>query len=619
MLTGDTPFPGLFETLSPDPAPPASAKRPAHLDPVPVTVERLLEGALAKRAALRFTMDRLRDELARAVEELRAMGRRGSTLKRMGVAVGETPDNYTPRSVARVPGSEPSGRLSPSLSGPRPVIALASPPPRRSPDPEAPLATGRIDPIRGPTRGPQSGPQGGTVDPPDTAPTEKLEMIILPPGAELARLEPNASAPEPVLPVKRAPSANIGTQRMDPLPAAPGKPPLAAPAPPRTETWQVLSPRQAKRLRSRAILALAVAVAGGLGAAGLVWLLRDRKPALRSVPFAAVVPSTAPPDAAAPPPEKPRPAPPPEAASAVAKPEVEPSWSALDPGTTNALFDVWGDARGSVYAVGEAGTILHSTDAGRSFRDLSYQPESGRPPTLYGVWSDGKDVWVVGDRGTILHGRGDAWTVQGRPSATVYYGVWGSSRDDLHIAGNPSTILHSSDGGATWERREAHSGNGLRRVWGSGPRDAWAVGWGETILHSTDGGKSWKLARSGRSTTLFDIWGSSASDVYAVGSLHPPGSRTRSADDAILHTSDGGKHWERQKSGTRYPLYAIGGSGPEDVYAAGPATLLLRSDDGTSWNKVDLDVKRRKVSRIFASGDAIYVVGMGGLMLRRGK
>jgi photosystem II stability/assembly factor-like uncharacterized protein len=64
----------------------------------------------------------------------------------------------------------------------------------------------------------------------------------------------------------------------------------------------------------------------------------------------------------------------------------------------------------SLWAVGDEGTILHSSDGQR------WDPQmSGTNQTLYSVFGsiDGKALWAVGDRGTILHsGDGEHWDRQ---------------------------------------------------------------------------------------------------------------------------------------------------------------------------------------------------------------
>jgi photosystem II stability/assembly factor-like uncharacterized protein len=64
------------------------------------------------------------------------------------------------------------------------------------------------------------------------------------------------------------------------------------------------------------------------------------------------------------------------------------------------LNGLWGSSTSDVYAVGDAGTILHSIDGGANWK---YET-GGVTTNLNGVWgSAANDVFAVGDAGVILH------------------------------------------------------------------------------------------------------------------------------------------------------------------------------------------------------------------------
>ncbi len=63
----------------------------------------------------------------------------------------------------------------------------------------------------------------------------------------------------------------------------------------------------------------------------------------------------------------------------------------------NHLNGVWADSGIDIFAVGEAGTILHYN--GNNWTDM----DSGTTQSLHGVWGNrGSDVFVVGEDGIIL-------------------------------------------------------------------------------------------------------------------------------------------------------------------------------------------------------------------------
>lgn len=82
------------------------------------------------------------------------------------------------------------------------------------------------------------------------------------------------------------------------------------------------------------------------------------------------------------------------------------TWTAANTnGVTNTLFGVWGPAAGSpLYAVGDGGTLLTSTDGG-----LNWTKSTLGSGPLYSVWGTSpSDVYVVGQE--IHHYDGTSWT-----------------------------------------------------------------------------------------------------------------------------------------------------------------------------------------------------------------
>src|SRR5437879_30940 len=68
-------------------------------------------------------------------------------------------------------------------------------------------------------------------------------------------------------------------------------------------------------------------------------------------------------------------------------------------------------------------------------------------------------------------------------------GIWGSSPHDLYIAGDVSTVMHST-GDGTWSDFSANQIGGpglLTTVWGSSANDVYVAGFAGFILHTSDG------------------------------------------------------------------------------------------------------------------------------------
>ena len=121
-------------------------------------------------------------------------------------------------------------------------------------------------------------------------------------------------------------------------------------------------------------------------------------------------------------------------------------WSSVASGTTNNLRGVYLLDSGVGYAVGDAGTILKSTNAGRSWTALN----SGSARNLYDLYffNDSEGL-VVGDSGVILRTT-DGGTTWSAASSGVRDGLRSISFSGANgiCGGLSQDILYSSDSGA---------------------------------------------------------------------------------------------------------------------------------------------------------------------------
>lgn len=112
------------------------------------------------------------------------------------------------------------------------------------------------------------------------------------------------------------------------------------------------------------------------------------------------------------------------------------------------------------WAVGQGGLIVHTTDAGKTWR-----PHAGRLPAGAEA-CDFSAIEIVGDH------------------------VW--------IAGSPgSRLLHSADRGRTFQWQSSGQTVPLRAMQFVDQRRGWAVGGLGTILATSDGGTNWRRQRGG--------------------------------------------------------------------------------------------------------------------------
>lgn len=204
--------------------------------------------------------------------------------------------------------------------------------------------------------------------------------------------------------------------------------------------------------------------------------------------------------------------------------------------------------------------------------------------------------------------------------------------DDLNgwAVGHYGTIVHSTDGGTTWEYQRSGVPTDLISVWAKTPESAWAVGNQGVVLHTVDGGKNWKKVSIGRKDLFNDICFLSATDGWIVGEF-----------SLILQTTDGGTTWQRVYGGepppidfskvdknTRleddfgieeevYTLNSIYFSDGQHGWAAGEMGLIVATvDGGTTWAKQPSGTERSLTDVEFFDNSLGFAVGLDGTIIK---
>jgi photosystem II stability/assembly factor-like uncharacterized protein len=205
--------------------------------------------------------------------------------------------------------------------------------------------------------------------------------------------------------------------------------------------------------------------------------------------------------------------------------------------------------------------------------------------------------------------------------------------DDLNgwAVGHYGTIVHSTNGGKTWEYQQSGVATDLFSVWAKTPETAWAVGNQGVVIHTVDGGKSWKKVQVANNKILYnDICFLSATEGFIVGEF-----------SSILHTTDGGTTWQRVFGGepppldfskvdksTRvkadfgieeevYTLNSIYFRDPQHGWAAGEMGIILATTDGgTTWEKQTSGTEHSLTDIEFFDTSFGLAVGLDGIILK---
>ncbi|MES2260215.1 MAG: YCF48-related protein [Pseudomonadota bacterium] len=168
--------------------------------------------------------------------------------------------------------------------------------------------------------------------------------------------------------------------------------------------------------------------------------------------------------------------------------------------------------------------------------------------------------------------------------------------------GQRGHIVYSDNGGQSWTQARVPVSSDLTAVHFPSPRLGWAVGHDGVVLHTEDAGANWTLQLDG------------AAAAQAMLSHYT----TVKAEERLL--ADARRMVEQ---GPDKPFLDVWFEDDAHGYVVGAFNLIFRTEDGgRSWlpcmDKVD-NPKGFHLNAIRPAGDAVYMVGEQGLVLRKAR
>jgi photosystem II stability/assembly factor-like uncharacterized protein len=266
---------------------------------------------------------------------------------------------------------------------------------------------------------------------------------------------------------------------------------------------------------------------------------------------------------------------------------------------------------GGVWLGSYNGVVVHALGADAAWNRQPSQAARGNalPATAF---ADSLHGWAVGDGGTVIHTSdgGRTWSAQ---DSSVDVGLEGVAFADEHTGfavGDSGTFLATTDGGSSWTAQSAPSDLPTQtRVYAVATldgRSAWAVDDSGGVELTIDGGTIWRREQvASRTSPLFDVTFADDSHGWVAG------------DGGILATTDGGRSWTHQALNPT--LSAVTFADRTQGWAVG-GEILRTTDGGANWQDV---TPRRLVDRevlLFgiAAQDASHVWAVGSRTLSLG-
>jgi photosystem II stability/assembly factor-like uncharacterized protein/TolA-binding protein len=262
--------------------------------------------------------------------------------------------------------------------------------------------------------------------------------------------------------------------------------------------------------------------------------------------------------------------------------------------------------------------ILASAQASRA-ADLRYFDDAALRAVQF---VDAKEGWAVGDEGVILHtiDGGQTWERQAtglRASlrSLVFlnpYVGWAAGREELPRArGSAGVLLFTRDGGLTWQRLLTNALPGLNQVKFTDPKNGFVFGDGieqfaTGVFKTSDGGRTWEPVPGPRSAS----WLAGDFQDGKTGILAGAWSRLATLRGDTFGSAEVDTLGGRSLSGLTIM--------PQRAVAVGQGGLILTSvTGGMRWGFADLKLPKDILAgldfnAIHAVGPKAWVVGRPG-------
>jgi len=292
------------------------------------------------------------------------------------------------------------------------------------------------------------------------------------------------------------------------------------------------------------------------------------------------------------------------------------------------------------------GIVARTTDGGATWANLSLEQSGFKPELLNSIHFIDKDRgWVAGlefgGKPIVLRtvDGGASWTgarVDAKQApVTIFFtdekngwmgGATPLSEDEPE--GGPSSLLATTDGGATWQQQRRLSIS-LSDIFFIDKLSGWATGHKGAIYHTSDGGRTWDSQKSelelpeglagtqGRGGKKYKIRG-----IHFINGQNGFAAATADEDESgiLIATNDGGAVWRT--------MWIVGDSGVFDAVLVSPNEgwactkngryLYHTVDGGQSWLSEPIDFDQEVPIYRLAAADPehVWAVGAGAVFYR---
>ncbi|MGE5399719.1 MAG: YCF48-related protein [Ignavibacteriales bacterium] len=247
------------------------------------------------------------------------------------------------------------------------------------------------------------------------------------------------------------------------------------------------------------------------------------------------------------------------------------------------------------FIAGSGARMLKTINGGTSWTPVVISGLTIEIKSVY--FADENTGWILTDNGVLrTTDGGNNWnSVLTLTGLTMYKFSFWNSNHAVAVGKNSSELYYTKDG-ITWTKSAtvplggySYSKSDIRDVFGVDDKNVYAVGWGSLVggsqpsilVKSTDGGATWNFLNQETANityeNIYSVWFKDANNGVAAGG----GGR----GSVILRTTDGGKNWLPVDIYCGSTLSTIVGNG-NNFWVSGSGGMIMYSPDlGATWQQ----------------------------------
>ncbi|MBI4811129.1 MAG: T9SS type A sorting domain-containing protein, partial [Ignavibacteriales bacterium] len=266
----------------------------------------------------------------------------------------------------------------------------------------------------------------------------------------------------------------------------------------------------------------------------------------------------------------------------------------------------------NAYAVGESGTILHTTDCGRFWGPQ----QSGVPVWLNSITFVNPNFgFVSGDLGTVLQTSdgGINWHKQITGTTENLWDIFFINFDTGFVVGNWGTILRTTNHGETWTSMNSETPNNIYGIHFIDQTTGMIVGRYGEIQRTTNCGVSWQSIQSGTSYDLAEVFFLDKKKGWIVG-----GDYFEHAG-ILLTTTNSGISWNLKPISTTRLKAVFFIDSLNGCVVGDYGTILRTTDGGVTW-VINNSPTNSWLSGVYLLDSSRgFIIGGGGTILTTGE